>query len=215
MIQDQSEFGRNTAIKTFGDDNVCAVSRDIVVYFNHARVKDYFKTIGITYTRADKKDVEGDFDYAEEDDELLRRCDERTLAKYGMKIITAKGTDIEFLKNTFEFRNFKWYALLRESVVIEMVYWIRSKHEFWSQNDSMSMEANINTSLRFSYFYGRDYFEKWREQLFLAVREVDPSYRYSIVTYLDIHRQVEKFGFIPELDSWSRTTTYEDMRKFI
>jgi hypothetical protein len=203
ILQDQKEFYNNTSIKTFGDDNVCAVSYRIVEYFNHARVKDFFKNIGITYTRADKKDVESEFLYHPTDRELLRNGDRKTLERYGMKTITAQGTDIEFLKNTFELRNFKWYSLLREDVVREMTYWIRSKTEHWTENDSVSLEVNVNTSLRFAYFYGRSYFEEWRSQLFNALRENDRNYNYHILTYLDIHRQVEEYGFIPELDTWS------------
>jgi hypothetical protein len=213
LFQDQSEFYRNTSIKTFGDDNVCAVSRRLVQYFNHARVKDFFKQIGITYTRADKKDVDGEFEYLDGDMEKLSEGDLSTLYRYGMKRITSKGTDIEFLKNTFECRNYKWYALLRESVVVEMTYWIRSKSSNWTDNDSVSLETNINTSLRFAYFYGRKYFEDLREKYWLALAECDPSFSYKIVTYSDIHRQVENFGFIPELDNWTRVDTYEKMRE--
>lgn len=216
VLRDLRTFEENVAIKTFGDDNIVMVSRKIIRLFHIQVVKDYLKKLGITYTRADKKDEGKVIPFNEEvfrNIELGKETEDE-LDLVGLKRINTRHTRLEFLKNTFRYSRGNWYALLRESVITEMTYWIRSKTYNWTDLDDEAMIVNINTALRFRYFYGKPEFDMWREGFLQALREVSEK-RYNLLTYGEIHNQFTTYGFIPDLDNWTRENAEEIKDKIL
>lgn len=96
-------FDDNVRLKTYGDDNIAAVSSQ-VPWFNMMTISQEFAKFGIVYNRPDKTEICGDMTYLH-------------------------AEDLTFLKRAFVYQSGRVMAPLDINSIHEMVNWIRESND--------------------------------------------------------------------------------------
>lgn len=84
--------------------------------------------------------------------------------KLGLAYTVNNVMSLTFLKNSINKLNNRYVALLDKTTIMEMCYWITK-----SVRKEEGTLDNVNTALRFLYFYGKEEFEKYRKAFFFAL----------------------------------------------
>lgn len=160
-------FRRNVALYTYGDDNIMGSRVD---WFNHTAISEYFATIGITYTMADKNAKSVPFIH-------MDKC--------------------TFLKRKWRFDNDTghYMAALDENSIKKMItIWTRSK--CISQEEQAF--ATLVSANREYFFHGKKCYEQMKRHLLGAVDEYGlrqfitdtsfPTWDYLVDEYHKAHR---------------------------
>ena len=128
---DPATFRDNVSLLTYGDDNVAGVSAHCP-NFNHSKIAEYFSTIGIKYTMADKRSKSKPYIHMSE---------------------------VEILKRSFRWdsRVSRWLAPLNEeSILKSLMCWTESKTI--SKNEQL---AGIFESAKMEWLmHGKDVFDQ-------------------------------------------------------
>lgn len=130
-------FRRNVVSITYGDDNIQAVSKAMREVFNLHTVSDILADYGITYTGTRKLENV----WEEYPDEPIQ--------------------DLTFLKRGFRPHDVYPNRILSpidKKTIQELTNWIRDSYD----NDQATLE-NVETSFRFAYHWGKEYFEDHKE----------------------------------------------------
>jgi len=127
----------------YGDDNVLAICPDILDWFNPSRISEYFATLGIDYTTADKS---------------------------GIKQQTKDVRDFRFLKRGWrpdeEFRHLKWDPIDPDTIN-ELTNWIRS-----CDDPDLQLREQFGNALYESAAHGRIFYCSFLEKCNAALKQV-------------------------------------------
>lgn len=137
------KFRRNVRIAIYGDDNVLAIKREILEWYNQLTIADFLRGYGIVYTNETKT---GLTKYKKLDDASFLKCsfgNHESIAKVKVPLMT-------------------------EATILELLNWTRR-----APDQDELLESNCNDALRFAYFYGAKYFNNLRTKIVKAAKEVN------------------------------------------
>uniref|UniRef100_A0AAT9JBR7 Polyprotein n=1 Tax=Rubber waikavirus TaxID=3115795 RepID=A0AAT9JBR7_9SECO len=148
-------------IATYGDDNVVVVPEEILTVFNLKSVAMWLKDFGIVYTDEQKRPL----DQSEE---------------------SVNITTVSFLKRKFRKLNNSgslFVGILDKVSIEEQLHWVK----LGSLTRDQAIAANIDSSLREAYVWGREYFEDLRSRILRAIALVGSADKYFVPTYGECH----------------------------
>ncbi|APG77448.1 hypothetical protein [Hubei tetragnatha maxillosa virus 3] len=135
------KFRKNVRIAIYGDDNVLAIKREILEWYNQLTIADFLKGYGIVYTNETKTGLT-----------KYKKLDEASFLKCSF----ANHESIAKVK----------VPLMTEATILELLNWTRK-----APDQDELLESNINDALRFAYFYGSKYFNALRGKVVAALKE--------------------------------------------
>jgi len=137
-------FDQNVCLIAYGDDNGISVSKQFEETFNFGTVAAvFFKTWGLEYTPADKGD----------------------------KIILLKEINqLRFLKRTSRFNGFQYVPTIDLDTVYELTNWVRGTTD---EDRKIQCRENCVSALKFGYFYGEQWFNKFKKKLDKALKDAN------------------------------------------
>lgn len=141
---ESSSFIYNVALMTYGDDNICSVSKD-AEWFNHTAIAKIFESYGIGYTMADKEAVSVPF------------------------INISQAT---FLKRSWRFDEDVGYFLApldHDSIERQLMVWVASK----TISPQVQAVSIVSGAVREYFFYGRTIFEEKRAMFKLLLEDLN------------------------------------------
>lgn len=148
-----ASFFDHVRAAVYGDDNLLSITAEVIDIFNQETISDYLQRYSITYTNESKSGV----------------------TKYKPLL------DATFLKNGFAHHqeyNHLMVPLMSETTIHELLNWTRIAPD----QDELLLD-NIHDSLRFAYFYGKQYFTTLRIKIIEALSHHDLNF--SVKTYSD------------------------------
>lgn len=163
----------------YGDDDIVAVDRDVIDWYNQESVSEVLAEFGIIYTNSEKDGI----------------------SKF------LKISQTTFLKNGFgkhETESGIIVPLMAKDTINELLNWTRI-----APYQDQLLQDNINDSLRFSYFYGVEYFNTQRNKILAALRKVNKT-KLNVMTYDDFH-----FWFLFVIGKFSKQCQVEGMLQLI
>lgn len=144
-ITGRADFREKVALLTYGDDNIMSVSRECKT-FDHTRVQDFFATVGIKYTMADKESDSVPFIHLD---------------------------DAEFLKRSWADCEFGVLAPLREESIWKMLCIVTESKEISADEQYMAIIHSANMEW---FFHGKERFQREHEFLLGLVEKLDLNY---------------------------------------
>lgn len=153
-LRDGVFFDSHVKMFAYGDDNILAVRPSCIPFFNMQTVSDVLRGFGQKYTSPSKDE-----------------------AHYESQPVL----DFTFLKRKFahvDHSSKLTVAQLDQNSILEMINWVRK-----SDDPVGALRANVNTAMRFAFFYGSSWYNRLRSKIMNALREkripiVIPSYQY-------------------------------------
>jgi len=133
-IASLSILNKNSYMKFYGDDHLIAVTPMIGKFFNMHSLSIFMASIGKEYTTADKKDVKTGNPL----EPLLK---------------------LSYLKRHTRKDGVKYLPLMSKDTIHGLVNWIRE-----CDDPTHACIDNVNTALRFMFFYGQMPFEEMRKK---------------------------------------------------
>jgi hypothetical protein len=139
-----SSFKKNVALMTYGDDNIMGVSKS-VDWFNHTTIQETLKTIGITYTMADK--------------------DSESIPYVSLK-------DVSFLKRTWRFdEDLDCYLAPLELASIHKMLTVNVRSKTIPAEEQSI--ATITSALGEWFFYGKEEYNARRQDMIHVIEMCD------------------------------------------
>lgn len=128
-------FQDMVTLMTYGDDNMCGVNKECT-WFNHTTVQEFFATVGITYTMADKNTASVPFLHIDQ---------------------------ISFLKRKWRFDEDlgAYVCPLEEKSIHKMLTRVVRDYDVSQELQATSI---LDTACREYFWYGRSVFEKKRKE---------------------------------------------------
>jgi len=140
-------FQQNVRVACYGDDNILAIKREVIEWYNQETISEYLEEYGIVYTNETKDGIT-----------KFKTLDECTFLKQGFRnhesIIGIKA------------------PIMKESTLLELLNWTRQ-----APDQDALLEDNCNDSLRFAYFHGKSYFEDLRTKINHALTKHGKKFR--------------------------------------
>ncbi len=137
------KFRKNVRVAVYGDDNVLAIKREILDWYNQITIAEFLKKFGIVYTNETKT---GLTKYKKLDDASFLKCrfaNHESIAKVKVPLMT-------------------------EATILELLNWTRK-----APDQDELLESNCNDALRFAYFYGSSYFNSLRGKIIASLKQVN------------------------------------------
>lgn len=137
-------FKDNVSLMTYGDDNICSVSKN-TPWFNHTTVSQFFQTMGIGYTMADKS---------------------------AESIPYIHISEATFLKRAWRYDKdvgFYLAPLDHDSIEKMLMVWVASK----TIGQEQQCIAIISSAIHEYFFYGKEIFNQKRAMFEDTIRRLD------------------------------------------
>uniref|UniRef100_A0AB38ZJZ4 RNA-directed RNA polymerase n=1 Tax=Crocidura lasiura ribovirus 12 TaxID=3139490 RepID=A0AB38ZJZ4_9VIRU len=137
------KFRKNVKLAIYGDDNVLAIKKEILEWYNQLTIADFLDDFGIEYTNETKT---GLTKYKKLDDASFLKCrfaNHESIAKVKVPHMT-------------------------EATILELLNWTRK-----APDQDELLESNCNDALRFAYFYGAKYFNELRAKIVRSLKSVN------------------------------------------
>nr|UZQ18724.1 polyprotein [Picornaviridae sp.] len=145
-------FNNNVRVACYGDDNILAIKRDVVEWFNQETISEYLEEYGIVYTNETKDGIT-----------KWKTLDECTFLKQGFR----NHESISGIKA----------PIMKESTLLELLNWTRIAPD----QDELLLD-NCHDCLRFAYFYGKEYFNQLRTKIQHALTKHEKNFRLMTFT---------------------------------
>lgn len=142
-----SAFEHNVRIACYGDDNLLAIKKDVIEWFNQETISAYLEEFGIVYTNETKDGIT-----------KYKKLDECTFLKQGFR-------DHENIKGVKA-------PLMKESTLMELLNWTKI-----APDQDELLADNCTDCLRFAYFYGEKYFNNLRTKIQNALNKHEKNFR--------------------------------------
>lgn len=140
-------FAENVRIACYGDDNLLAIKREVIDWFNQETISQYLEEYGIVYTNETKDGIT-----------KYKTLDECTFLKQGFRDhATIKGVKA---------------PLMKESTLMELLNWTKI-----APDQDELLADNCTDCLRFAYFYGEEYFNNLRNKILKALSKHEKNFR--------------------------------------
>lgn len=140
-------FSNNVRIACYGDDNILAIKRDVVEWFNQETISEHLEQYGIVYTNETKDGIT-----------KWKKLDECTFLKQGFR----EHESINGIKA----------PIMKESTLLELLNWTRIAPD----QDELLID-NCHDCLRFAYFYGKEFFNSLRTKIQHALNKHEKNFR--------------------------------------
>nr|UZQ18726.1 polyprotein [Picornaviridae sp.] len=140
-------FSKNVRVACYGDDNILAIKREVIEWFNQESISGYLEKYGIVYTNETKDGIT-----------KWKALDECTFLKQGFR----NHETITGIKA----------PVMKESTLLELLNWTRI-----APDQDQLLEDNCLDSLRFAYFYGEEYFNNLRRKINDALTKHGKNFR--------------------------------------
>nr|QKN89030.1 MAG: polyprotein [Riboviria sp.] len=166
-------FENNVRIACYGDDNLLAIKREVIEWFNQESISEYLEQYGIIYTNESKDGI----------------------TKW------KKLSECTFLKNGFQdhesLHGIK-VPIMKESTLLELLNWTRI-----APDQDELLEDNCTDCLRFAYFRGEKYFNELRTKIQDALNKHEKNFRLKTYLelhywFLGVIGMVETKSFKPQ-----------------